>query len=176
MNQQVSFDYQECFKDIYYFLYSNGNSSRAERIVSDITKVLLCKLMIEKNKTVNIDDMDIKQILGMLKETYPVAFEQFDDFALTEDDLKNVMALLSNISLSDAPSHIIGDAFQAIIGPTIRGDKGQFFTPKSLVKCMIKIIDPKDGEIIMDPACGTGMDTQGSKGTFYKAEGTYPAL
>lgn len=48
MNQQVSFDYQECFKDIYYFLYSNGNSSRAERIVSDITKVLLCKLMIEK--------------------------------------------------------------------------------------------------------------------------------
>ena len=156
MNQQVSFDYQECFKDIYYFLYSNGNSSRAERIVSDITKVLLCKLMIEKNKTVNIDDMDIKQILGMLKETYPVAFEQFDDFALTEDDLKNVMALLSNISLSDAPSHIIGDAFQAIIGPTIRGDKGQFFTPKSLVKCMIKIIDPKDGEIIMDPACGTG--------------------
>lgn len=73
--------------------------------------------------------MDIKQILGMLKETYPVAFEQFDDFALTEDDLKNVMALLSNISLSDAPSHIIGDAFQAIIGPTIRGDKGQFLPP-----------------------------------------------
>ena len=66
------------------------------------------------------------------------------------------MALLSNISLSDAPSHIIGDAFQAIIGPTIRGDKGQFFTPKSLVKCMIEIIDPKDGEIIIDPACGTG--------------------
>ena len=46
MNQQLSIDYQECFKDIYYFLYSNGNSSRAERIVFDITKALLCKLMI----------------------------------------------------------------------------------------------------------------------------------
>ena len=92
----------------------------------------------------------------MLKKTYPSVFDQFDDFALTEDDLKNVMTLLSNISLSEAPSHIIGDAFQAIIGPTIRGDKGQFFTPKSLVKCMINIIDPKDGEVIMDPACGTG--------------------
>lgn len=167
MNRQVSFDYQECFKEIYYYLYSNGNSSRAERIVSDITKVLLCKLMIEK-KNIDIDDMDVKKILCMLKETYPEAFEQFDDFALTENDLKNVMVLLSNISLSDAPSHIIGDAFQAIIGPTIRGDKGQFFTPKSLVKCMIDIIDPKNGEIIMDPACGTGGFLTESFGYQYK--------
>lgn len=156
MYQQASFDYQECFKNIYYYLYSNGNSSRAERIVSDITKVLLCKLLLEKEKTFNIEKIEVKKLLNQLKEVYPSAFKQFDDFAMTEEELKIILEMLSNISLSEAPSHIIGDAFQAIIGPTIRGDKGQFFTPKSLVQCMIKVMDPKDGEIIMDPACGTG--------------------
>jgi len=156
MEQQGTFDYQECFKNIYYYLYSNGKSSRAERIVSDITKVLLCKLMLETKKNIDVEKVEVKELLKSLKENYPAAFDQFDDFAMTDEDLKEVLSMLSNISLSDAPSHIIGDAFQAIIGPTIRGDKGQFFTPKSLVKCMIDVIDPKDGEIIMDPACGTG--------------------
>lgn len=156
MEQQATFDYQECFKNIYYYLYSNGNSSRAERIVSDITKVLLCKLMIEKKKKIDADKIEVKELLKELKGNYPSAFEQFDDFAMSDGDLKTVLTMLSNINLSEAPAHIIGDAFQAIIGPTIRGDKGQFFTPKSLVKCMINIIEPKDGEVIMDPACGTG--------------------
>lgn len=156
MEQQGTFDYQECFKNIYYFLYSNGNASRAERIVSDITKILLCKLMIEKEKQIDIDKVNVKELLRLLKKKYPSAFEQFDDFAMSDEDLKTVLAMINNISLSSAPSHIIGDAFQAIIGPTIRGDKGQFFTPKSLVKCMINVIDPQDGDVIMDPACGTG--------------------
>ena len=42
---QLSFDYNACFKSIYYQLYSNSSTSRAERIVSDITKILLCKLI-----------------------------------------------------------------------------------------------------------------------------------
>ena len=42
-NTQLYFDYNACFKSIYYQLYSNSSTSRAERIVSDITKILLCK-------------------------------------------------------------------------------------------------------------------------------------
>lgn len=156
MEQQGIFDYQECFKNIYYYLYSNGNASRAERIVSDITKILLCKLMIEKEKQIDIDKVNIKELLRLLKGKYPSAFEQFDNLAMSDEDVKTVLTMINNISLSSAPSHIIGDAFQAIIGSTIRGDKGQFFTPKSLVKCMINIINPQDGDVIMDPACGTG--------------------
>lgn len=156
MAKQALFDYQEFFKSIYYYLYSNGNSSRTERIVSAITKVLLCKLLLEKKKEYSIEKIEIKELLNLLKESYPSIFQQFDDFAMTEEELKTVLEMLSNISLSVAPSHIIGDAFQTIIGPTIRDDKGQFFTPKSLVQYMVKVIDPKNGEIIMDPACGTG--------------------
>lgn len=153
---QLSFDYNACFKNIYYQLYSNSNTSRAERIVSDITKILLCKLMAEQDKIQDIGRFSGKELLGMLKEKYPQSCEKYDDFSLGDDDIATVFNTLSNLSLLDAPSHIIGDAFQAIIGPRIRGDKGQFFTPKELVECMVRIVNSKSESVIIDPACGTG--------------------
>lgn len=156
MDDQLSFDYYTCFKNIYYSLYSNSNTSRAERIVSDITKILLCKLMYEKERKTIPDSISGKALLIRLKEKYPQSCEQFDDFALDDKDILAVFSSLGNISLLNTPAHIMGDAFQAIIGPTIRGDKGQFFTPKELVQCMVSIMQPQKGEKVMDPACGTG--------------------
>jgi type I restriction-modification system DNA methylase subunit len=52
------------------------------------------------------------------------------------------MAELDHLDLSIAPAHILGEAFQALIGPRLRGDKGQFFTPKSLVRAMVRIVAP----------------------------------
>lgn len=153
---QISFDYNACFKSIYYQLYSNSRTSRAERIVSDITKILLCKLIMEQSGISTFEDYTKEEILKMLKEKYPQSCEEFDGFSMEWKDVKDVFTLLSNITLLDAPSHIIGDAYQAIIGPRIRGDKGQFFTPKELVKCMVRIIGISDGSVMIDPACGTG--------------------
>ncbi len=36
------------------------------------------------------------------------------------------------------------------------GDSGEFYTPRPLIRFMIKILDPQPGEIVLDPACGTG--------------------
>ncbi len=153
---QVSFDYSTCFKQIYYQLYSNSNTSRAERIVSDITKILLCKLIAEKNNILDIHTYSKEKLLEMLKNNYPQCCQHYEDFSLDNNDIKIVLGTLNNISLLNAPSHIIGDAFQAIIGPKIRGDKGQFFTPKELVECMVRIVNAKEESTIIDPACGTG--------------------
>lgn len=152
----LSFDYATCFKSIYYNLYSNSNTSRAERIVSDITKILLCKLIAEQDNLQDICRYSGKQLLKMLKEKYPQSCEQYDNFSLSDDDIQTVFHSLNNIALLSAPSHIIGDAFQAIIGPRIRGDKGQFFTPKELVECMVRMINANTQSVIIDPACGTG--------------------
>lgn len=153
---QLSFDYHTCFKEIYYQLYSNSNTSRAERIVSDVTKILLCKLIAEQNSVSDISSLSNAQLINLLKQYYPQSCDNFEDFSLSESDVHNALGLLDNISLSEAPSHVIGEAFQAIIGPRIRGDKGQFFTPKALVECMVKIANPQNGNVVIDPACGTG--------------------
>lgn len=153
---QLSFDYNTCFKNIYYKLYANSNTSRAERIVSDITKILLCKLIAEQENIQKVNQYSGDQLLKMLRQKYPQSCEQYNDFSLSDNDIQTVLTSLNNISLLNAPAHIIGDAFQAIIGPRIRGDKGQFFTPKELVQCMVQIVNIQNQNVIIDPACGTG--------------------
>ena len=91
---QLSFDYNSCFKSIYYQLYSNSSTSRAERIVSDITKVLLCKLIAEQDNIQDISSFSGKELLRMLKEKYPQSCEQYDDFSLSDGDI----AVVLNIS------------------------------------------------------------------------------
>lgn len=156
VTEQFSFDYYTCFKNIYYTLYSNSNTSRAERIVSDITKILLCKLMYENMGKKIASNISGDELLAQLRKAYPQSCEQFDNFSLEDKDIHEVFTLIENISLLNAPANIMGDAFQAIMGPRIRGDKGQFFTPKELVECIVSIMKPRKGEAIMDPACGTG--------------------
>lgn len=156
VTEQLSFDYYTCFKNIYYTLYSNSNTSRAERIVSDITKILLCKLMYENMGKKIASNISGDELLAQLRKAYPQSCEQFDKFSLEDKDIHEVFTLIENISLLNAPANIMGDAFQAIMGPRIRGDKGQFFTPKELVECIVSIMKPRKGETIMDPACGTG--------------------
>ena len=47
-------------------------------------------------------------------------------------------------------------AYETIVGPTLEGTKGEFFTPRNVVKMTVKMLDPEPGARIYDPACGTG--------------------
>ena len=81
---------------------------------------------------------------------------------LTDEILKNLIEGLSKLSLSNTAigSDILGDAYEYLIGKfadvTKRKKAGEFYTPRSVVRMMIDILDPKPGESIYDPACGTG--------------------
>lgn len=156
-------NYNEIFKKIYYHLYSNSNSSRAETIISDLSKLLLCKLADEKNYTdsfidkfLNDEDTLENTLIKALKVNYPTLPAYREGFSLDEISLKQALREIKKINLLSAPSQVIGDAFQALIGPNIRGDKGQFFTPRNVVKSIVNIVKPKSNEVIMDPACGPG--------------------
>jgi type I restriction enzyme M protein len=68
----------------------------------------------------------------------------------------------SAISLgnNDVDTDVLGDAYEYLVGKfadvTRRNKAGEFYTPRSVVRMMIEILDPKEGESIYDPACGTG--------------------
>jgi type I restriction enzyme M protein len=42
------------------------------------------------------------------------------------------------------------------VGTNLRGDRGQYFTPRGAIRLVVQILDPKEDEKILDPACGTG--------------------
>lgn len=51
---------------------------------------------------------------------------------------------------------MISEAFQSFWESGLRGEKGQFFTPRNVVRICVDILAPKPGEKIIDPACGSG--------------------
>ena len=81
---------------------------------------------------------------------------------LTDEILKDLVEGLSEVSLGNTAvdSDILGDAYEYLIGRfadiTKRKKAGEFYTPRSVVRMMVDILDPKEGESILDPACGTG--------------------
>lgn len=153
----------ESFRRLYFHLYTNSKASRAERIMEDISLLLLLKLAQEttgKTKVVsaflNGECGANESLIEFLNSAYPGLVERNQRFSIGDEAVKTALSDLNGIQLSKAPAHVLGEAFQALIGPRLRGDKGQFFTPRSLVRTMVEIIDPKPNESVLDPACGTG--------------------
>jgi len=153
----------ETFRRLYYRLYSNSSASRAERIFENLATILLLKFCLDKD---NIET-ELREFLAgkrtadsMLKEFLPKHLPKLTSLTFTlsisDESVREAMTELAPLNLSVAPAHVLGEAFQALIGPRLRGDKGQFFTPKSLVRAMVRIIAPKPHESVFDPACGTG--------------------
>src|SRR5262249_37165454 len=131
----------EIFKRIYYHLYTNSKASRAELIIEDLSLLLLSKLAVELNAgkaalSAYLDGKGSanKVLLPMLRAAFPELLGATQVFALEDNSLRMALSELSPLDLSHAPAHALGEAFQALIGPRLRGEKGQFFTPKSLVR------------------------------------------
>jgi type I restriction enzyme M protein len=153
----------ETFRRLYYRLYSNSSTSRAERLFENLATILLLKFSLDKLN----GHEELKRFLSG-KETADALLKKFlprqlpkksalgFSFSLSDNSVREAMVELGHLDLSIAPAHILGEAFQALIGPRLRGDKGQFFTPKSLVRAMVRIVAPQPHESVWDPACGTG--------------------
>jgi len=72
--------------------------------------------------------------------------------------LKSIIDKLDPLILTDINSDIKGDAFEYFLRATTAtgNDLGEYFTPRHIVKMMVKLVNPQIGEKIYDPFCGTG--------------------
>ena len=64
-----------------------------------------------------------------------------------------------NLSNEKVPNDVLGDAYEYLIkkfADLTNKKAGEFYTPRSVVRLMVNILDPKTGETVYDPACGTG--------------------
>jgi type I restriction enzyme M protein len=60
---------------------------------------------------------------------------------------------------ADVPGDVLGDAYEYLVkkfADQSNKKAGEFYTPRSVVSLMVSILDPKEGESVYDPACGTG--------------------
>jgi len=100
---------------------------------------------------------------SVLKEGLAKKYNHSDDIFQKKlkiknpDTLKQIIDKLSKITLINTESEIKGDAFEYFLKNLASGnDLGEYFTPRHIVKLMIKLLNPRYGENVYDPCCGTG--------------------
>lgn len=90
----------------------------------------------------------------VVKEAFSDAFNYMKNGTL----LRQVINKLNEIDFTDsAERHLFGDLYEQILKDLqSAGNAGEFYTPRAITRFIVNRIDPKLGESIMDPACGTG--------------------
>ena len=101
------------------------------------------------NNAMELVEQQSEQLTGVLPKDYTM----FSDELLSE-----LIRIFNNDALDDVGGDVIGRIYEYFLNKfakNIASDDGVFFTPKSLVKMIVNILEPQSG-VLLDPACGSG--------------------
>ena len=101
------------------------------------------------NNAMELVEKQSEQLAGVLPKTYT----EFSDSVLSE-----LLRIFNNNALNQLGGDVVGRIYEYFLSKfakNIASDDGVFFTPKSLVKMIVNVLEPKSG-ILLDPACGSG--------------------
>ncbi|WP_439890921.1 N-6 DNA methylase [Ralstonia sp. 25C] len=144
------------------------------RAFDTISKILFIKMYVERSGqhgTFTTDYLDRRAAVrlptdpavhdGLFEQTK--AFYRADDLFTAADKLdiseatfRRIVKQLERFDLSKTGDDIKGLAFEKFLGTTFRGELGQFFTPRPVVEFMVDLLNPQEGQLICDPAAGSG--------------------
>jgi len=98
----------------------------------------------------------IADLFTEVKTQYGEIFRDSDEITISDRALAFMVSELSRYDFTNSEIDAKGAAYQEIVGTNLRGDRGQYFTPRGVVKLAVEILGPQDTEHVFDPACGTG--------------------
>ncbi len=98
----------------------------------------------------------IEPLFKEVKKKYSSIFRGNEEIALSDRALSFMVSELAKYDFGRTDVDAKGAAYQEIVGTNLRGDRGQYFTPRGAIKLMVQMLDPKANERVLDPACGTG--------------------
>lgn len=75
---------------------------------------------------------------------------------LRANTLAYIVSQLQSFTLLGSPVDVKGIAYEEIVGSNLRGDRGEFFTPRNACRMAVTMLNPQPDERVLDPACGTG--------------------
>ncbi len=95
-----------------------------------------------------------KRLLDEAAAAYPDIFPPGTDFDLSPEALMVVASVLERVRLTDTDLELIDLTFEYLMSPESKGDKGQYFTPRQVVRMVVKMLNPRMNETMLDPASG----------------------
>lgn len=98
----------------------------------------------------------IDKLFENVKGDYPAIFRANDAVDLNPRVLAYLVSQLQMYSLLESDIDVKGRAYEEIVGSNLRGDRGEFFTPRNICKMAVAMLEPGEKQLVLDPACGTG--------------------
>lgn len=159
------------FKDIHNYLAGNASGiTREASVASELIKIIHCKTYDEfskkpqeavdfwfgKGDTYSSTAKRIRSLFESVKAQEPEIFISDEQIKLDDKSICYIVKIIQMFEISGSSRDVLGEAFETIIGPALRGGEGQFFTPRNLARFAVEIVNPKPSEKIIDPACGAG--------------------
>lgn len=143
--------FEEVFKLIYAKLYDE-DQAKNERANHEVH----FRAYKDPKKTYAIINDELFK--GAIKEWTNI-FNPLEKIDLTADQLQQCVPLLEEVKFFDSGREeleIIDRAFEHLIAEVSKGQKGQYFTPRNVIKMCVKMLNPQKDEYVIDPACGSG--------------------
>lgn len=79
-----------------------------------------------------------------------------DNIRLTPEKIRTVVGYLEGVNLSETDLDSKGRAFETFMGSFFRGNFGQYFTPREIVKFIVDVLPIKNDSKVLDTSCGSG--------------------
>lgn len=157
-----NFSAKKTFMNIRNFLAGRFlGATRDEFLLEEIIKLIFSKNSFLATSTSNLDEVQLSALYRKAFKKVMAAHPDIYDDPNTEIELdpisiKFIDDQLSQIDLFDMKRDIIGDAYEIFIGESIKGQSGQFFTPKNATDTLVQIISPTTNHKVLDLTCGAG--------------------
>lgn len=183
--EQVSeSDLTSRFKKAHQSLWAGGELNPSDAF-DELDKLIFCKIWderkprkdgqpydfqifdIEKPKNATQKDIDAieqqitielaKRIFALYEEGRSRDKEVFkDNIRLTPQRIRTVVSYLQGVNLSKTDLDSKGKAFETFMGSYFRGDFGQYFTPRNIVKFIVDVLPINNDSKVLDTSCGSG--------------------
>lgn len=163
------------FENLHNSLFASANIRRAEKLGTELIKLLFCKIHDERSPNPKCDframvdeivDNEgnelvlqrIRKLFEKVKVDFKDVFAGDEEILLDAESVTMVVSRLQRISLMKSETDVVGAAFEVFVPEEFKGEKGEFFTPRPVVRMVMKMLqlNPSIREKLIDPACGSG--------------------
>lgn len=121
----------------------------ADLVLTNINGQTINSLGEAVNNAMTLVESQSEQLVGVLPKSYTM---------FSDDLLRDLLRIFNNKTLDDIGGDVIGRIYEYFLSKfakAVASDDGVFFTPKSLVKMLVNVLEPTQG-VMLDPACGSG--------------------
>ena len=137
----------------------------------ELLKLIFCKIEDERSNEIQFyaTSQERQRLNGYMKikgrvdklfsqvcQKYGMIFRENEEIELQPRVLSYLVSQLQPWYLLNSNTDVKGKAYEEIVGSNLRGDRGEFFTPRNICSMAVNMLDPNVDDVVIDPACGTG--------------------